>query len=415
MEKALLVTALLKKEKSSWTPQERADELRQLAQSCNLDVVDEKIIKRDFIDPALYVGKGNAEELLFISEKKHADVILFNNDLTGSQQRNLERILNVKTLDRTQLILDIFAKRAKSNEGKIEVELAQLLYLLPRLTGEGIYLSRLGGGIGTRGPGEQKLEINRRKIRKRISKLKKDLETAKTQRLIRRKKRKEHILLNISLVGYTNAGKSTLLNKLTGSKVTVGDRLFSTLDTTIRSYLLPNNQKIVFSDTVGFLYKLPHHLIESFKATLEEVVDSDMLILLIDSSHPKRDDHKRAVMDILRELKSEHKLIVYAYNKIDLLNNVNETERLLRSHDEAVCISAKNGSGVKKLIDKIMFEMNKMLTHIKVEMPTSKMSAINFIYNHGKIISQEYKESSVFIEAEIPTHLVGKVKALAEE
>ena len=258
-----------------WTAEERSTELAELAASAQAKVVHQEIVRRHEPSPACFIGKGKVEELALICRRDNIDVAIFNNDLTASQQKNLEEALGVKSIDRTQLILDIFARRAHSNEGKLQVELAQLNYMLPRLTGKGVQMSRTGGGIGTSGPGEQKLEVDRRTIRSRISKLKKDLEKLADRRDMMRSKRSRVPLFTIAIVGYTNVGKSTLLNALTNSDVVVRDKLFATLDPTIRKFVMPNNQKVLFIDTVGFIKSLPHHLVEAFKATLEEAAEAD--------------------------------------------------------------------------------------------------------------------------------------------
>lgn len=404
MERVLLVTVDLGFRRG-WTAEERAGELKELALSCGADVIHEEIVKRDKISPAHFIGEGKAAEISARAREMDINAVIFNNDLTGTQQKNLEDIMETKTIDRTQLILDIFARRARSNEGKIQVELAQALYLMPRLAGKGILLSRLGGGIGTRGPGEQKIEVDRRRIGARISKLKKDLECISKQRQTRRKHRNNFSLLNAAIIGYTNAGKSTLLNYLTGSRVAAEDRLFSTLDPTIRAYTLPNNQKIILSDTVGFLDSLPHHLIESFKATLEEVVDADLLIHVIDSSHPRRGEQKKAVIDVLAELKAEDKPIIQVLNKIDKIDNACEIERLAKNYDDAIPISALTGQGISDLLDKIVLFMSDMMSSVKLKIPQRNVKAVNFIHEHAQILKKEYLGQHIYIEAVLPRHL----------
>jgi len=404
MEKALLVT-VDSGNKRGWTAEEMARELKELATSSGVEAVHEAIVRRDKISPAHFIGTGKAEEIFEICRDMQISVVIFNNDLTGTQQKNLEEIIKTKTLDRTQLILDIFARRAKSNEGKMQVELAQLLYLLPRLTGKGIFLSRLGGGIGTRGPGEQKIEVDRRRIRDKISKVKKDLEKISKQRLTRKKQRKNISILTIAIVGYTNAGKSTLLNSLTGSNVPSENRLFSTLDPTIRSYTLSNNQKVILTDTVGFLNKLPHHLVESFKATLEEVVDADLLLHVIDAAHPKCIQQRKAVSDTLKELNSENKPIIHVLNKVDKLNNPRDIERLANEFGDAVAISALNKQGFEGLIDKIVVYVSRLMMVIKLTIPQHNMKAIKFIHEHAHILKKVYHGQSVYFEAQIPSHM----------
>ncbi|MBL7157631.1 MAG: GTPase HflX [Candidatus Omnitrophica bacterium] len=409
MERALLVTLNLKDKKTPWKPEEKASELAELAASNGAAVEEELIVTRDKISPVYFIGKGKVQEIAEICAQGNIDVVIFNNDLTGTQQKNLEDIIAVKVIDRTQLILDIFARRARSNEGKIQVELAQLLYLLPRLTGKGILLSRLGGGIGTRGPGEQKLELDRRKIGERITKLKRDLESLSLQRATRRKQRAKFSLLTIAIIGYTNSGKSTLLNALTGSEVYTRDRLFSTLDPTIRSYVLPNNQKILFADTVGFLNELPHHLIESFKATLEEAVHADILLHLIDISHPKAKEMEKAVYDVLKELEISEKPVITVLNKIDKIEN-NEIERFAREFYNAVPISAIEKKNFEGLIDRIVLYLNKVIKLYKITLPQSQARVISMLHEAGHVVKKEYREKDVYLEVELPISFYEKVK-----
>lgn len=406
----MLVTLKLKKGKESWSPEEKARELAELAASSTAEVVAEMIVARDRPSTRLFIGKGKAEEIASLCMEKNISVVMFNNDLTGSQQKNLEEIINVKTIDRTQLILDIFARRAKSNEGKIQVELAQLLYLMPRLgEEEGIALSRLGGGIGTRGPGEQKLEVDRRRINDRIAKLKKDLKALSLQRATRRKQRTKFSILTIAIIGYTNSGKSTFLNALTESNVYVQNKLFSTLDPTIRSFLLPNNQKALFIDTVGFLNELPHHLIESFKGTLEEVVNADVLLHLVDISHPKAKEMEDAVFTVLKELNVTDKPMITALNKIDKLTE-NEIKRFERTFDNAVPISALKKENFQALIDRIIIYLNNTVKTYQIILPQSKASLISAIYKTGHVTKREYQGDQVHIEAQLPVSFYEKIK-----
>lgn len=417
MERALLVTADISSEKrgsdTGWSASERADELKKLAGASNADVIHEEIVKLKDISPAYFLGRGKTEEIYALCCDSAIGVVIFNNDLTGSQQKNLEDIIKRKTVDRTQLILDIFARRAKSNEGKIQVELAQLMYLLPRLTGKGILLSRLGGGIGTRGPGEQKLEVNRRRIRERITKLKRDLSTITKQHHTSRKQRATFSLLNIAIIGYTNAGKSTLLNSLTGSNVLAMDKLFCTLDPTIRSYILPNNQKVIFSDTVGFLDRLPHSLVDAFRATLEEVIEADLLIHVIDASHPKCHEHKRAVHNVLRELGAEGKTIIPVLNKIDKMDT-RDIQRLEEGFDGAISISALKRVGLDRLIDRIVLYISAQMTAVTIEVPQHRMKIVKFLHEHAHILKKEYRGQNVYFEAVIPRRLKAVLGKQAE-
>jgi len=292
-----------------------------------------KIVQnRSLPDKTFYIGKGKVDELLNLSQETKADLIIFDDELTPTQQRNLEKKIRVKIIDRTQLILDIFAKRAHSAAGKLQVELAQLTYLLPRLTGKGIFLSRLGGGIGTRGPGETRLENDRREIKKRIITLKKKLGKLEQQRELLKKNRKRKSYYAAAVIGYTNVGKSTLLNALTKARIRVDDKLFATLDPTTRKIILPNNQVLLLTDTVGFINKLPHHLVASFRATLGEIEEADILINVLDASHPKLEEQNRATYSVLKELKADNKPIINILNKIDLIDNGYRLSRLHRKY-----------------------------------------------------------------------------------
>ncbi|MBU4311119.1 MAG: GTPase HflX [Candidatus Omnitrophica bacterium] len=405
MEKAVLVTVDLKKERG-WQAEDRAAELRELVRSSGASIEGEILCNRDKPTPDLFIGKGKFSDLISLAHAKNIDVVVFNNDLTPTQLRNMERGLGeVKIIDRTQLILDIFSQHAKSMEGKIQVELAQLEYLLPRLTGRGVELSRLGGGIGTRGPGEKILEHDRRRIRQRISRLKIELGDMGKRRQALRKRRKDAMLTTISIVGYTNAGKTTLLNRLTNSKKLAADKLFSTLDPVARSYTLPNNLKILFHDTVGFLYDLPHHLVESFKATLEEVERTDLLIHVLDASNPRVHDLDEAVYTVLKELNADNKTIINVLNKVDLMDNAPYLKRLQKEFRDAIPVSALNGQGIDLLIDKISGLLSSLVTEIKIEIPNDRMDKVNLIYENGRVRHREDRPRSVYIEAVIPVRL----------
>src|SRR6516162_4167045 len=298
------------------------DELRELAVSAGARIIDEVVQRRERPDPATYIGKGKLDELREQILIEGVDLIIFDDDLSPSQQKNIEEILDTKVVDRTGLILDIFSRRARTKEGKLQVELAQLNYRLTRLTGYRDYLSRLGGGIGTRGPGETKLETDRRQIRHRTATLRREIEQIRKHRQLHRERRRRDQLPLVSLVGYTNAGKSTLFRALSKEETLVSKRLFSTLDTLIRRIQLGKNFPILISDTVGFIRKLPHQLVSAFRATLEEVVEADLILHVIDASDPDREEKRQVVLDVLKEIGAENHRMLTVFNKIDLISEL---------------------------------------------------------------------------------------------
>lgn len=407
MEKAVLVSVDFhdRKYKNTWRLEDIASELKELVKSSGLLILDSMTCVRDKPSPGYFIGKGKAEEISNACSKKGADVVIFSEDLSSAQQRNLEDIVGIKVIDRTQLILDIFVQRAHSTEGKVQVELAQLEYLLPRLMGKGTMLSRLGGGIGTRGPGEQKLEMDRRRIRNRISKLKDDLKKIHLRRDELRRKRHESDLATVAIIGYTNAGKSTLLNSLTNSDAICEDRLFSTLDPTARRFVLPNNQKVLFVDTVGFLYKLPHRLIEAFKATLEEVAEADVLIHILDISHPLLYEQDEAVHRVLKELDADNKPMIIALNKIDKIADASIIERFKKDFENGVPISALKKENLNRLVERVAMILSAGLVYVKALLPQSEAKLINQIYKEGHIIKKEFREQEIYFEAEVPLRL----------
>jgi GTP-binding protein HflX len=327
------------------------DELRELAVSAGARVVGELIQHRKHPDPATYIGKGKADELKEAVLTEGADVVIFDDELSPSQARNLEEILDTKVVDRTGLILDIFARRARTREGQLQVELAQLSYRLTRLTGYSDYLSRLGGGIGTRGPGETKLEMDRRKIRHRIATLRREIEAIRKHRQLHRERRRRDRLPIVSLVGYTNAGKSTLFRALAGEETLVSSRLFSTLDTLIRKIRLGGRRPVLISDTVGFIRKLPHQLVSAFRATLEEVVESDLILHVVDASEPDRDEKREVVLDVLDEIGAGGHPRFTVYNKLDLLGP-DDPLPSLKSNE--FMVSAATGQGLSELVERIV-------------------------------------------------------------
>jgi len=409
-EKTLLVTIDFKRNRN-WPPEDIANELFELVSSCGGQVVDSLICKCDKPTPDLLIGKGKVQEIAEICGLKKIDTVVFSHDLKGNQQRNVEEIVGAKTIDRTQLILDIFAKRAKSQEGKMQVELAQLEYLRPRLVGRGIELSRLGGGIGTLGPGETKLEVDRRRIEDRIAKLKKGLKDVTQNRHIKRKKRKDQLIPTVSLVGYTNAGKSTLLNVLADSHQVTKDGLFTTLDPLTRQISLPHNQKIVLSDTVGFMYELPHDLIESFKATLEEVMEADLLIHVLDVSNPKFRNLQEAVMAVLAELNVTEKPILTVLNKIDKLADTDWLKDIEGNFEQAVSISALKKINIDQLVKKIQEILVPATTEIDVQIPLNRMDLVNLIHSEGEVQFIEYGAQFIHICASVPLKVAYKIQS----
>ncbi len=405
-ERALLITVVLEGQKH-WPVGELSKELYQLSRSTGIEVAGELTFRIKKPSASLFIGSGKAQEIHTFIHDEEIDVVIFNNDLSSAQQRNLEEVLGAKIIDRTQLILDIFARRAKSLEGKIQVELAQLEYLLPRLAGKGIMLSRLGGGIGTRGPGEQKLEVDRRRIAKRIIKLKRDLGQLKKRRHAISVNRKNKALPLMALVGYTNAGKSTLMNTLCGGNQTADDRPFTTLDTKVRRLVLPNNQRVLMSDTVGFIYNLPHHLIEAFKATLEEVLSADLLLHIVDVSSDMYKEKQQAVYEILKQLGVERKSTLLISNKIDKLDN--KSLIMKRNFEDYISISAKERKNISSLLEKIVLKLSNELQSIKIIIPHSKMALLNIIHKSGHIQKEEFRTDGVYIEALLPVVQAKKI------
>jgi GTP-binding protein HflX len=353
MERAVMVIVEFdrrdRRDPEAWAITDELAELSELAKSAGCEVVTSVIAKPDRPVAATLIGKGKVEEIHQAVLDNKAQVVVFNQELSPAQQRNVEDVVSVKTIDRTQLILDIFAQRARSQEGKVQVELAQLRYLMPRLMGKGIMLSRLGGGIGTRGPGEQKLEVDRRRIRERITRIQRELQQLGRRRAATRQQRKDAQMPVIAMIGYTNAGKTTLLNRLTGAEGLAQNRPFTTLDPLARRLRLPSGRQAILTDTVGFLHKLPHHLIEAFKATLEEAHDADVLLHVLDASHPQAHEQAEAVAVVLRMLELSGKPTVTALNKVDQLPEGQVTPEL-RQLPMPVPISARAGTGLEVLM-----------------------------------------------------------------
>ena len=410
MEKALLISVQIKTDKGHWRIEDISSELEELALSTSVEIIENIICICDKPTANYLIGRGKVEEISVIANEEKVDTVIFSHDLSGTQQRNLERSIGKKTIDRTQLILDIFANRAKSPEGKMQVELAQLQYLLPRLSGKGISFSDLGGGIGTRGPGETKLELDRRQIRKKIDKLKEEIKNFRLHRITIHKKRKSNNLPSVALVGYTSAGKSTLLNRLTNSAQITSEKLFTTLDPLSKSLQLPGGQIIIISDTVGFLHDLPHHLVEAFKATLEEVVDADLLIHVLDVADHRLYQHNQAVLSVLKELGAENKPILTALNKVDLVLDRSWLKVTKKDFSDSILLSAKSGENLDALIKKIEEHFSGLLLNIKIIIPHSRMELVDFFYRNAKINKIDYLQEGVRIDLSIARQLYNKIK-----
>ena len=398
-EKFILIAVSISNEKECGNS---LDELEELVHTAGAESVGRLIQNRERIHAVTYLGKGKLEELKEMLLYTEADGVICDDELSPAQLRNLEKVLETKIVDRTMLILDIFAKRANTGEGKIQVELAQLKYAAVRLVGLRSSLSRLGGGIGTRGPGEKKIELDRRLIHNRISVLKEELREVQKQRDIRRKSRKDNFV--IAIVGYTNAGKSTFLNKLTGADVLAEDKLFATLDPTTRKLKLPSGNEVLLTDTVGFIRKLPHHLIEAFKSTLEEAKYADLIVHMIDASNPEADTQMLIVYNTLRELGIEDKEIVSLYNKIDIMPEDTILPRDFHA-EHSLKISAKTGEGTDKfmqLIDKILRDSR---IYIEKLIPYKDSAKLALIRKYGELDLEDYREEGIYIKAMVPTNI----------
>lgn len=384
------------------------DELEELAQTAGAVTVGRVIQNLDQIHPGTYVGKGKLDEIKELIWETEATGIICDDELSPIQLGNMEDALDTKVMDRTLIILDIFAGRASTNEGKIQVELAQLKYRQSRLTGLGKSLSRLGGGIGTRGPGEKKLEMDRRLIRDRIAQLNRELKDVKRHREVTREQRSRNKVPVIAIVGYTNAGKSTLLNTLTGAGVLEEDKLFATLDPTTRNLKLPSKQEVLLTDTVGFIRKLPHHLIEAFRSTLEEAKYADIILHVVDASNPQVDEQMYIVYETLTNLEVKNKPIITAFNKQDKI----EGESILRDFraDHIVRISAKHGEGLDKLQETIEEVLRGQKIYVEKVYSYADAGKIQLIRKYGELLEEEYRGEGIFAKGYVPVEIYEKVK-----
>jgi GTP-binding protein HflX len=411
-ERALLV-GLEQQGVSKWDLRDSMDELRELASSAGAEVVNTVTQKLEKPTAPYYIGKGKAEQIKESFQDQRVTSVIFDNELSPAQGRNLESLLSRKVIDRTQLILDIFAQRARSREGRLQIELAQLQYLLPRLTRMWTHLSRQTGGIGTRGPGETQLEVDRRRVQERIAKIERELASVRKTRAVQREGRRRNQWPVVAVVGYTNAGKSTLLNLLTGADVVAENRLFATLDPTTRNLTLPNRQRVLLTDTVGFLRKLPHTLIESFKATLEEVTEADLLVHVVDLSHPRVDEHIEAVNAVTKELGAFGKQTLMVFNKIDAVENRDLVDAYLQRFRGSVAISARSGEGVTKLVQALQDELASWRLHSRYRVPLSESDLIAEVHRIGHVLDVRYEADAAVITAHVPAQLEEKLAPFA--
>jgi GTP-binding protein HflX len=403
-ERVFLVGVELKLHKGG-TTRETLEELAELVVTAGGTVMGEGVQKMDAANAGTYIGKGKAEEFAAWCKANGVDTIVFDDELTPAQSRNLEKIFECKVLDRTALILDIFAQRARTREGKLQIELAQLEHLLPRLTRYWTHLSRQKGGIGMRGgEGESQLEADRRKTQERIDKITEELEIVRRQRSTQRASRQRQQWPMASIVGYTNAGKSTLLNHLTGAAVLAEDKLFATLDPTTRRLRLPTNQNVLLTDTVGFIRKLPHDLVEAFKATLEEVVQADLLLHVVDASHPQAEEHIEAVNAVLREIGAEGKPTLMVFNKADLVPAGGVLSRFLERHPHAAVISAKTGEGIPELMAELGSALRPIREFLELAVPHERADVIARLHEVGQVVERDYEGEAARFKARIPPH-----------
>lgn len=417
---AYLVGVERKGEEGLWTIEDSLAELAQLADTAGLTVVGQAYQRLDNPNPATYIGSGKVDEIKEALVATGARTVIFDDELSPAQQRNLERIFGeeTKVLDRTALILDIFAQRAHTREGKLQVELAQYEYRLPRLTRMWTHLARQtggaaarggAGGVGLRGPGETQLEVDRREIGRKIAQLKRELEDVRTHRRnVRRQRRRTGIPI-VAIVGYTNAGKSTLLNRLTEAGVLAEDKLFATLDPTTRRVMLPGGREVLFTDTVGFIQKLPTDLVAAFRATLEETSEADILLHVVDITHPMAEAQMEAVEEILEQIGVADKPIVLAWNKIDLARDPDAIRAEAARLPDAIPISALTGEGIPELLGRIEEVLERQLVRVEVEIPYGSGEMLNAIHQEGQIESEEHGASGTYVTARVPKALAGRL------
>lgn len=402
-ERAALISLEFGKQEGLWSAEDSLEELKQLAETAGAEVVAKFQQKRPKPDPGFFIGRGKVRDLALFAQQEDIDICIFDDELSPAQQRNLEQAIGVKVLDRTALILDIFAQRAQTREGKLQVELAQLQYTLPRIMGQGLALSRLGGGIGTRGPGETKLETDRRVIRDRIAYIKSCIGKVQSVRELHRHQRNRSNVPIVSLVGYTNAGKSTLLNTLTHADVYAQDQLFATLDPTTRQLDLPDKRQAILTDTVGFIQRLPHQLIAAFKSTLEETLEAGLLLHVIDVSHPLYKEQCQAVYKVLEEVGAKDRPIISVYNKIDMLPEGSALAEQLALQPDTVCISAKEGIGLDTLLQMVAGHLEMKSMDLELLFPYTDSASAAQMHELGTVLEQDYREDGVYMKVRLDT------------
>jgi GTP-binding protein HflX len=405
VERALLVGVWVRGRNEEWEVRDTLDELAQLAEGAGAEVCGRMLCKQSKIHAGHFIGKGKAEELAMRVLEEDANLVVFDEDLTPAQGRNLEQAIGVRVLDRTQLILDIFAQRARTREGCLQIELAQHLYLLPRLRRMWTHLERQKGGIGLKGPGETQLEMDRRRIQDLIRTLNKELNQVRVRRAEQRRGRRRHGWALVSLVGYTNAGKSTLLNRLAGADIYAEDQLFATLDPTTRQVELPNRELCLITDTVGFIRKLPHHLVESFKATLEEVAEADLVLHVIDCSHPQVDQQIDAVSNVLQEIGAEEKPMLCVLNKIDTEEGARAAKRLARTLGRSVAVSAATGENVEALLDELSDCLKGDKELMELQIPLSEGRLLALLQNSAIVLEEKYEGPFAEVLVRVPLSL----------